>query len=315
MADSVKVNPSLSFGALVGDLNIKAQNEKSYKLGRKLEGSIRDRGYINQFCHGHALGVWRKLLQDWTEVVQPFPIHFCASSLRCSRIDRGWVSCPSNLLIKLQANSHVVGSPEELYAVSDHAPFVIAFGKPVVNKGSCSIPQFICKHEKFKVHLNSLVNGCELRQQPNHKILEVYKICLREASRLTRRDVLYDEDSLPARRMIFASMSRAIWFNNTGLAYKLHQSTTLAQVHISVVGGSAICNNWDAFDTEFNDCHARDIQDTFDDQTKQRNSTERICVKKQLKSRIQKYLKNAEYFLGERRTFVLDWHQGCQPYW
>ena len=72
VAARVKVNPDVCFGVVVGDLNIKAQNERSFKLGRNLEGSVRDRGYINPLCHGHLLGLWRKILNDWTEVVQPF---------------------------------------------------------------------------------------------------------------------------------------------------------------------------------------------------------------------------------------------------
>ena len=40
VANSVKANPSQCFGAALGDLNLKAQNEKSFKIGRHLEGSI-----------------------------------------------------------------------------------------------------------------------------------------------------------------------------------------------------------------------------------------------------------------------------------
>lgn len=44
---------------------------------------------------------------------QPFPIHFDPKFQTCSRVDRAWVFCPSNLLIELQVRSHVVSVPGE----------------------------------------------------------------------------------------------------------------------------------------------------------------------------------------------------------
>ncbi len=95
-----------------------------------------------------------KFLSEWTEIVQPYPTHFDHKGNICARIDRGWVSCPSNLLIKLQLQSHVLGSPEEMFGseISGHSSFVISIGvhpsasadtrpKAVMHY----LPKFICK--------------------------------------------------------------------------------------------------------------------------------------------------------------------------
>ena len=52
IAHCVKVNPLTCFGLCIGDINIKAENEKSFKIGRNFVGKLRDRGFSNPFFHG-----------------------------------------------------------------------------------------------------------------------------------------------------------------------------------------------------------------------------------------------------------------------
>ena len=199
-----------------------------------------------------------------------------------------------------------MGTPEELYGkgTGDHAPIILCFGKPCVTKtvNNC-IPKVICRNDKFRMHLDSLVSDCGLLQQPNHKILDVYKSCVQEASRLTRRDILFDDEiSCAAKRMMLASISRAIWMNNFGLANKLLRSTALAHTHLEIRNGKVQCKDWEAFDAEFNASHSVNIQQQTEEHRHLRNTTEKACVKKQLKSRIQKYqrLQHVHWPKGKR---------------
>ena len=45
-----KVEPCKFFNVLIGDLNIKVENEKSSEPGHAFEGRIIDRGYVNLLC-------------------------------------------------------------------------------------------------------------------------------------------------------------------------------------------------------------------------------------------------------------------------
>ena len=108
-----------------------------------------DRSFVNPLFSGQLLRLWSRILGEWTEVIQPMPNHYNAQHKTCSRIGRVWTSCPSNLLAKLDINSHVVGTPEEHYGneLSDHAPFVLSFGsKPRAEAATFSISKLVCNH-------------------------------------------------------------------------------------------------------------------------------------------------------------------------
>ena len=128
------------------------------------------------------------------EVIQPFPTHFDASGNSCSRIDRAWVFGPSSLLIKLRVMSFVISSPEEYFGegLSDHAPLILSFGK-VIDTGinSFAIPKHICKLPAFAEGVESLVKDCEVFEQPIHKRLELFKICMRESARRVKLDSIH----------------------------------------------------------------------------------------------------------------------------
>ena len=125
---NIRDSPCSKFGILLGDLNIKAEEELVFNVGRNFEHpNVRYSG--NPVYSGTHLRIWESILDEWTEVIQPFPTHFNSRENSCSRIDRGWVACPSSLLTKMLNSSYVISSPEAFHAsgLSDHAPMVIAF--------------------------------------------------------------------------------------------------------------------------------------------------------------------------------------------
>ena len=128
---------------------------------------------IHSFFVGQRLGQWKKILANWTEVVQPMPSHFDASTRTCSRIDRAFVFGPSNMLIKLHIRSYVQGAPEDWHGsgLSDHAPALVAFGRKSRNGDSISIPKFVCKHPNFSLHVQAIADQVKLLSLPGHKQL------------------------------------------------------------------------------------------------------------------------------------------------
>ena len=154
---SIEDEPTKAMGLLVGDLNIKAEHEKSFKIGSALERCVADGRFQNPLFSGQRLGLWKGILSMGTEVIQPMPTHFDFACKSCSRIDRAWAFGPSNLLIKIQVRSHVVGTPEEYYGLglSDHAPLVVSLGcsanSSIVSNCEYSVPKFVCKHPKFRL--------------------------------------------------------------------------------------------------------------------------------------------------------------------
>ena len=160
----------------IGDLNVKAHNEKTLKLRLVHSGSIRDRGYSNPFFSSHILGVRPRILEEWIEIIQPLRNHFNHNGRCCSRIERCWVFCPSYFLIKMQTSSNVAGAPEGLYGngFSDHAPVVLAFGRKPRKCNSCNpLPKHVCKHPEFKVYVARFIEYCNLLQVLAHQQLGV----------------------------------------------------------------------------------------------------------------------------------------------
>jgi len=291
LAINIKVNPCARFGILVGDLNIKAENEKSFKVGRDFDSGARDRGYSNPLFSGHLLRWWGKIFEDWTELIQPFPTHYDHQHKTCSRIDRGWVLCPSSLLVKLRVMSYVVDTPEQCYAegLSDHAPVVFSFScQHTIRNASNSVPKFICKHPEFKIQLDALVEECKLFTLPNHKQLPVYKTCIKEAARKVRQLIhLQDDNSVQSRRLLLASISRAIWFNNVALAGKIIQTSQLGSDLLLISGRRVTCKDFVQFDDIFNQCHLDHHQRRVNQLRSGIAAAISINAKKQLKARMQ----------------------------
>jgi len=291
LALDVKNDPSSQIGILLGDLNIKAEDERSFKVGRNFVRKVMTHDFANPVYSGTHIRQWESILSEWTEVVQPFPTHFDPKGLSCSRIDRAWVTCPSSLLTKIQSSSFVISSPEVMYGegLSDHAPFVVSFGKvPNVEVAQHPIPVHICRKPRFKTHLNSLINDVGVFDLPQERQLPCYKVCIREAAKRIKFELAYqDQESLPSMRLTLSSISRAIWFGNAGLARKLLRSSELAKSLLVVNGGHVSCSSFERFDDLFNYAH-KEVQ------TRQiRNlgiaigRTSSTNLKKQLKSKLQ----------------------------
>ena len=291
LAVGIKASPHCLSGLLVGDLNIKAEHERTFKVGRVFAGGARDRVYSNPLFSGQLLRLWGQILEGWTEVIQPFPTHFDAKGNSCSRIDRAWVCGPSSLLIKLRVMSFVISSPEELFGegLSDHAPLVLSFGKVVPScNTSFAIPKHICKTPAFVEGVESLVADCGLFEQPKHKRLELYKICMKESARRVKLDLIHkSEDELKTRRLVLASISRAIWFNNIGLAKKLLNTSIMARDILILVGRRVLCRDFSVFDDWFNDSHQKLQQQRINGLKGHIAATNCTILKKQLRSKVQ----------------------------
>ena len=206
LSHNVNGAPTSPLGLMVGDINIKAEHERSFKINDGQLRGVVDRMYANPLFSGHRLGLWKGILAMGTEIAQPMPTHFDFANKSCSRIDRAWAFGPSNFLIKLQVRSHVVGTPEEYYGngLSDHAPLIVSLGPmDLVHKCEVSIPKFVCKHPNFSVHVDAYASYVDLLNLPNHVQMNVYKDCLKEASKKVLDDIKHAEgESLQSQRMI-----------------------------------------------------------------------------------------------------------------
>lgn len=137
LGSGIEVHPTCCIGILLGDFNIKAEHQRSFKIGQthgslnypisvlrvpqdvgnflghphadpgvscslgkppKLHGV---RGPSNHLFSRQRLAAWTQLLSTWIEISQPMPTHFDISSKTSSRIGRCWIFGPSNLLIKM----------------------------------------------------------------------------------------------------------------------------------------------------------------------------------------------------------------------
>ena len=313
LGSGIEVDPTRRIGILIGDLNIKAEHEKSFKIGvAQFPNSSRpppDRGFSNPLFSGQRLAVWRQILSTWTEISQPMPTHFDIASKTCSRIDRCWIFGPSNLLIKLHIRSHVLSSPEGYYGqgLSDHAPFVVSLGKQIRSSSSSHpLPKFVCKHPQFERHVHALASSCDILGLPVHKQLTTLKTCFREASKRVLLEIQHDEtNSLEAQRLAFSSISRAIWFNNVCLAKKLLLRSELAKLHMQILNGRVSIINPAFFDVAFNECHAQYLSGHLKDLRKQSASSTSANIKKQIKSRVQCFQRlQSVYWPTGKRMFV-----------
>ena len=175
------------------------------------------------------------------------PTHFDQATRTCSRIDRAWVMGPSNFLIKLHVRAHVLGVPEDWHGkgLSDHAPSQVCFGPKPRSRDGNTIPKFVCKHLNFSVYTQCLAEHVDLFSHPVHRQLAILKSCFMEASSKVIRDIRNQEDSMESQRLVFASMSRALWYQQVALAKRLLSSSEIAKQHLHIVNNKVCVINPD----------------------------------------------------------------------
>ena len=300
LRDKVQADPISFMAVLVGDFNFRHRGDRDFKVGQPpsvvLPGSLRSAN--PQSCSSNFQARWEKMLEDWTEISQPYPTHYDHKGHLCTRIDRGFIAYPSNFLIKLQCSSSVIGSPEDYFGdlISDHAPLLFSFGlKPRLCQGAQPIPRHICKSENFKLELQSLVEDMHFEDLAPEKKLICYKSCIREAARRVRdRLFLEDPASDNAIRMTLSSISRAIWFNDVKLARRVFSSSSIARDLLEVRHGRVVCIDFHSFDSLFNEYHSKDLRNNIHTMGRLLSNVSSQNVKKQIKARIQV----AKRFLG-----------------
>jgi hypothetical protein len=123
-----------------------------------------------------------------------------------------------------------------------------------------TLPKFICKDARFKEHLNSLVSYVDIHNLPEHLQLPNYNLCIREAARIVRQRLLYDDADTPeGNRLLFASISRALWYNNARLALRILSHSRTARELLKVEGKQVSCIDHERFDYLFNQLHKQHI--------------------------------------------------------
>ena len=138
-----RAQPDTSFSLLVGDVNFRADDEQRFKVGRPLAPS----SLWHSTQSGTHETLWKSFLSKWCELAQPFPTHFSSDSLSSSRLDRGWLSSPTNQILNLRISASTAGTPEEFEAnrISDHCPVAYYISPRLPTGGtSLSIPRKIC---------------------------------------------------------------------------------------------------------------------------------------------------------------------------
>jgi len=118
--------------------------------------------------------------------------------------------------------------------------------------------------------------------------LNAYNSCLKEAARRVRNEALYkNPDGSEEKKLVLSSVSRALWFNNLGLAKKLIDYSSSAKDPIFIKDSQVKAFSFQAFETIFGDFfnmyHSSQVQQI----QQQIASTSSIMQKKQLKSRLQ----------------------------
>ena len=282
------VRPDKVFAVLIGDFNFMARDDRVYKVGSPPSD---DPSIAAHYNSGSRQAQWMKHLASWIEVSQPFPTHYSTKGNTCSRIDRAFVATSPSLLLKLQVFCSVIGTPEECFSngESDHAPVALGFGRcfhpPAADP---PIARWICKHPNFQMHLSSLTTDIDILGLGVDRQLIVYKKCLKEAARRVRNECLYlNPDGGEATKLVLASVSRALWFNNLSLAKHLIKFSGTAAQLIFIDAGSVIAHSYETFENIFGDFfkvyhrsevvelqHAIAIESS-------------LTLKKQLKSRLQ----------------------------
>ena len=285
--ETCQAQPYQFFSLLTGDFNFGARDDRNFKIGRPVEHSS-----LTPACTtGSRQLQWEKHLRRWCEIWQPFPTHYNSVGNSCNRLDRAFSACPKSLLLKLNVSHSVIGSPEAVFSrgESDHAPTALCFGKG--NRSVASdppIPAWITKHLNFKMHLSSLIKYVDIFSLKVADQLDTYNSCIKEAALRVRNEALFcNPDGTEEKKLVLSSVSRALWFNNLGLARKLIAYSASAKELIFIEDSTVKAFSFEAFESIFDDFfsmyHSTQVQNI----QQQMGATTSTMLKKKLKSRLQ----------------------------
>ena len=90
LTDSVP-KPKEERGVLIGDYKFMAKDDRVFQVGSP---PIAGASISSVYCSGPRQGQWTKHLASWTEVVQPFPIHYSTKGNTVSKLDRAFLAGP-----------------------------------------------------------------------------------------------------------------------------------------------------------------------------------------------------------------------------
>jgi len=257
LAAEDRANPTANFSLLTGDFNFLAEGERRFTVGRPIAAANLSRPMPATAQPTH----WKTILDNWTELAQPFPTHLTSNSFAGSRLDRGFTSAPANQILNLDISVSTVGTPEDYEAsgLSDHCPTLYCFGIRM-RKPSTTIPisRNICKDPSFPIYIASWADSIQLVRQPAQEILRLYNKILLASARQVRDVNLYtNPDGSDNMRLVTDSISRAIWRQDLSLAKYLMTRNVFAASIIGIGPHGSIFNRDPArFDCIFTELRA-----------------------------------------------------------
>ena len=166
---------------------------------------------------------------------------------------------PASVLLHLQVQCRVIGTPEgyDANCLSDHAPLLVSFStrpRSTAQGGTPPIPQWIFKHPKYRLFLDSLCDYVKIDLIPDDEILRVYNKCILEAARKVRDYMLVSNpDGSESLRLVVDGLSRAMWLQNIPLARRLLRVSELACSFAEVRDGKVICLDPVGFENLFSE--------------------------------------------------------------
>ncbi len=157
--------------------------------------------------------------------------------LQASRLDRADTSL-SAALLKFRISCSVLQALESLHyqGISDHAPLGVRISiKAKTTSGTHARPRLWCSTPAFKERLDLLIKKVFRDDMDHFHRLRTHKILFREAA-FHARDALNftGNKEFESRRLVFESMTRAIWFNDVRLATRLINATKIAPQYLRI---------------------------------------------------------------------------------
>ena len=283
-----RTNPTENFSLLVGDFNFLAEGDHRFKIGRPALAANLSRP-LPSYSHAKH---WKTILDNWTELAQPFPTHIISNSESASRLDRGFTSAPANQILNIDISVATIGTPEgyEASGQSDHCPVAYTFGIRDLKPGtSRPIARNICKDPSFAIYSASCAEAIKLVRQPPHEILRLYNKVLLTSARRVRDDNLFLlPDGSDNMRLVTDSISRAIWRQDISLAKMLIARSVFAASILGINSGGAIFNrDPERFDFIFTELRQERSAANLAALQKEQATTSSQIVRSKLKGRIQ----------------------------
>ncbi|CAK0838174.1 unnamed protein product, partial [Prorocentrum cordatum] len=188
---------------------------------------------------------WERLFAMVTEISTDCPTHYCRDTSTAATLDRFFIAIPAYYLLDVEVIAEVDIDAAAISdsRLSDHTPITLHLRDRTRQSEQTGIPEHVFRDPRYGEILGQLLDAAQLHRFPAVYQWRCMKDFMSEAARQVRNELqrmpisAKDPRAKGGRLITLRAISRCVWRNDVGTAYKLMATTADGARFLAVSNG------------------------------------------------------------------------------